>query len=81
MKVLFFAGLKDQLGQESLDWPLAKKTTLGELLELLKSQGPIWQQVLGQGSVLMAVNQQMARANTLLNDSDEVAFFPPVTGG
>jgi molybdopterin synthase sulfur carrier subunit len=81
MNILFFAGIKDQLGIDQLDWPISGETTVGTLLESLQQQDAQWQQVLGDKKVLVAVNQTMARLNTKISDADEVAFFPPVTGG
>jgi molybdopterin synthase sulfur carrier subunit len=81
MNILFFAGIKDQLGIDQLDWPIDGETTVGILLESLQQQDVQWQQVLGDKKVLVAVNQTMARLNTKISNDDEVAFFPPVTGG
>ena len=55
---------------------------LGALRKALVSRGGAWEQELGQArNVRMAVNQDMAAANAPLNPGDEIAFFPPVTGG
>lgn len=82
MKILFFGSLREQLGTGEIELPLAPGTNdVAELLEALKQLGPEWQQALCTGSLLCAVNQTMATQDTLLKDSDEVALFPPVTGG
>jgi molybdopterin synthase sulfur carrier subunit len=82
MKILFFGNLREQLGIGEIELPLAPGTNnIAELLETLKQRGPDWQQALSAGSLLYAVNQTMATQDTLLEDSDEVALFPPVTGG
>ncbi|MES9902271.1 MAG: MoaD/ThiS family protein, partial [Sedimenticola sp.] len=48
----------------------------------LQARGGIWQETFGADqTVMMAVNQEMADATIAVADGDEVAFFPPVTGG
>lgn len=82
MKILFFGNLREQLGIGEIEVPLAPGTNnIAELLEALKQRGSEWQQALSADSLLYAVNQTMATRDTLLEDSDEVALFPPVTGG
>lgn len=75
IKVLYFASLKELLGR-------------GE--ELVNDEGvstvaDIWQRVSEGASVsqqvLIAVNQEYATLETVVASGDEVAFFPPVTGG
>lgn len=80
VRVLYFAGLKEALGRagESLELP-AGVTTVGALRTLLIEQG---RAALGEARPLRcAVNQDMADASTPVRAGDEVAFFPPVTGG
>ena len=48
---------------------------------LVGEHGPLWEEVLGQDNIIRAVNQEVAEAGQVLRDGDEVAFFPPVTGG
>jgi molybdopterin synthase sulfur carrier subunit len=83
VKVLFFANLREQLGTgaETVDLPDSASTVAGLRLHLMR-RGGAWQQVLSDMKVVrVAVNQDMAAANAPLNPGDEVAFFPPVTGG
>jgi len=48
----------------------------------LRSRGGAWEaELAAEKPVRAAVNQDMAQADTVLADGDEVAFFPPVTGG
>ncbi len=55
---------------------------LNSLRELLRSRGGAWAEELADGRpVRAAVNQDMARGETPISDGDEIAFFPPVTGG
>lgn len=82
MKVLFFGSLREQLGTGELNTALPNGVkTIGQLLQSLQSQGDEWKLALGTGNVLFAVNQDMVDADTIISDSDEVALFPPVTGG
>jgi molybdopterin synthase sulfur carrier subunit len=83
IKVLFFANLREKVGTaaELVDIPDSASTVAGLRLYLMK-RGGAWQEVLSDMKVVrVAVNHDMAAANAPLNPGDEVAFFPPVTGG
>lgn len=81
--VLYFARLRESLGigSERIALP-AGEDTAAALLSLLRARGDAWARELAPGRPYrIAVNQDMARSETLLHDGDEVAIFPPVTGG
>jgi molybdopterin synthase sulfur carrier subunit len=87
VKVLYFASLREQLGRGSEEVELpAGASTLGALRALLIGRGGNWQTALAEGRpVRMAVNQDMvargAGQEVAIKDGDEIALFPPVTGG
>ncbi len=83
MQIIYFGRLREQLQSsgEKLEYS-AKSGSVRGLLEQLCQRGEPWASALdGRATVLVAVNQEMAGAETALADGDEVAFFPPVTGG
>jgi sulfur-carrier protein len=83
VKVLFFAALREQLGTggEEIELP-AGVGTVAALRSHLRSRGGAWQLALADGKLVRAaVNQDMVPPTTALKGGDEVAFFPPVTGG
>ncbi len=83
IEIRYFAYLRERLGteRELLD-PGPEVSTLGDLLAHLRGRGGPWAEALCEGEpVMMAVNQAMARPETPVGDGDEVALFPPVTGG
>ena len=83
VKVLYFAALREQLGSsgEEIELP-AGVGTVAALRGHLRSRGGAWQAALADGKLVrMAVNQDMVQPSAALNAGDEVAFFPPVTGG
>ena len=78
----FFASVRELVGtgQEVLE--VAAPLTVGEVRTLLIARGGNWEYALAQGRALrMAHNQLMCDADTVSAEGDEVAFFPPVTGG
>jgi molybdopterin synthase sulfur carrier subunit len=79
INVLFFARLKDQVGQSELllGAEFAGKTVT-ELQYALITKGMI---ALQDDSIRIALNQNFCAPDTVVNDGDEVAFMPPVTGG
>jgi molybdopterin synthase sulfur carrier subunit len=83
LKVLFFARIKEQLdcGLLELEWrdAVVDLDTLQE--QLCVEHGDKWREVLGQDNMIRAINQTVVDGNSPLQDGDEVAFFPPVTGG
>ena len=81
--VLYFARLRETLGRssETIALPAAVRDVEG-LRALLVARGGEWQQELAPTRpVRAAVNQAMAQGDTQIADGDEIAFFPPVTGG
>jgi molybdopterin synthase sulfur carrier subunit len=81
--VLFFAALRESLGTSRELVPIAgPNATVAMLLETLRARDAAWAQALAPGrNWRVAVNQQMASLATPLKAGDEVAIFPPVTGG
>ena len=83
VKVLFFASLREQLGTsaEEVELPV-NVSTVGGLRNYLMQRGAAWQGALAdKRNVRAAVNQDMVNPNAPIKAGDEVAFFPPVTGG
>jgi molybdopterin synthase sulfur carrier subunit len=83
IKVLFFARVREQLGCSLLElpWPVAGLDLAGLQERLCVERGDEWRDVLAQDNMIRAVNQIVVPGNCVLHDGDEVAFFPPVTGG
>ena len=83
IKVLYFARLREALGTGSEEIALPQSvSTLAGLRGLLLARGGAWSEELAATRrVRAAVNQTMADGDTAIADGDEVAFFPPVTGG
>ncbi|HET9663663.1 MAG TPA: molybdopterin converting factor subunit 1 [Burkholderiales bacterium] len=83
VKVLYFARLREALGTASEDLVLPPSvSTLEGLRAVLVSRGGTWSEELAASRrVRVAINQAMADEDSSISDGDEVAFFPPVTGG
>lgn len=81
MKVLFFAKLREQLGTSALELDLADCTVAEVKAALIAEGGEPWREALEQDNLICAVNQRVADGNHPVAANDEVAFFPPVTGG
>ena len=81
--LLYFAGLRESLSCSREQVPLASASaTVSNVIEQLRSRGEHWAEAFAPGrNFRVAVNQQMADAATPVKPGDEVAFFPPVTGG
>ena len=80
IKVRFFAQLREQLNIDGLEIS-EQYSTVGELRDALQRRSALWQEQLASDKTLVAVNQTIRDDNADLNVGDEVAFFPPVTGG
>ena len=80
VNVLFFASLREALGVGQVSYQLDRSVSAAGLLEQLQAQGAEWQKALS-GQLLCSVNQDIVPLDTVISDGDEVAFFPPVTGG
>lgn len=83
VKVLYFARLRESLGKDSEQIALPGEVRdLEGLRAMLVARGGVWERALAPGkAVRAAVNQVMAVGDMPVADGDEVAFFPPVTGG
>ncbi len=83
LRLVFFAKLREDLGTaaEELTLP-GDVSTVAALRAHLLARGGAWATALAQGRALrVAVNHEMAEPTTPVRAGDEVAFFPPVTGG
>jgi molybdopterin synthase sulfur carrier subunit len=83
IRIRYFASLRERLGTGAEDIESSgRPTTVAAITARLRGRGGVWSEALGEDvTILAAVNQEMAQPDTRVADGDEVAFFPPVTGG
>lgn len=82
IKLLFFARLREDLNadEETLSLP-SHVTSVSALRDLLCERGDAWHTALNMQGLFIAVNQKVVAWDTPINGDEEIAFFPPVTGG
>jgi len=82
LRILYFAAVRERLGRsaEELALPTGVSDVAG-LIRHLGQRGGEWEALVRIRNLRCAVNQQMVPFDWPLADGDELAFFPPVTGG
>ena len=83
LRIVFFARVKEELGCSGLELHYSEScNTVGALKEqLCQRESGSWREILSEDNLICAVNHTVANDTVVIADSDEVAFYPPVTGG
>lgn len=83
LKVLYFARLREALGTSAEEIALPEGVSnVAGLMIWLAGRGGVWhQEFAGCRLVRAAVNQELVQDTAMIKPGDEIAFFPPVTGG
>lgn len=83
MIIKYFSWIKEHIGksEENLDLPV-DVTTINELIDYLNNLNDQYKIAFAKRDLIkIAVNKTYSSVNTKISQNDEVAFFPPVTGG
>ncbi len=83
LRILYFAWLRERIGTGAEEITLPEDVaTVGALIDWLRARSPGHEAAFATGRVIRcAVNQEFSEPATAITAGDEVAFFPPVTGG
>jgi sulfur-carrier protein len=83
LRILYFAWLRERVGQAEEELLLPQGIeTLGDLIAWLRTRHAGYEAAFAEPRLVRAaVNQEFARPEAAISDGDEVAFFPPITGG
>ncbi|WP_220815763.1 MoaD/ThiS family protein [Pseudomonas paralcaligenes] len=81
LDIYYFAGYRERLGvdRERVAWQ-PELASVGQLRQWLVARGGAWSE-LAASNLMCARNQELCGLEQALCDGDEIAFFPPVTGG
>ena len=82
VRLRFFASLRETLGvgDEQLELP-NNVSDIATLTGLLQNRGETWKNALSDPRLHVAINQEIVKRDAPVVDGDEIAWFPPVTGG
>ena len=83
LKILYFASIREKVGKDAEDVDIPEGiSTIAGLRSHLRARGCAWAEALADGKLLRsALNQEMVQPAAAIKAGDEIAFFPPVTGG
>ena len=79
--VKFFASLKIIAEKEEEQIEVQSSISMDQLSDIISKTSPKMGDIIRDNKIMISVNQEMADADTIIHDGDEVAFFPPVPGG
>ncbi len=79
--VKLFAGFRERAKKEKLEIDVTNETTLNDVITTLKDEIPELKEFLDSGTAVIALNQEVVGLETKVKDDDEIAIFPPVSGG
>ena len=80
--VVFFASIREELGINELNIDISDDMKLSQVVDTLSREGAgNWKSVLLAENVRIAVNHELVNDDVWVNNGDEIAFFPPVSGG
>lgn len=83
LRILYFASLRERMGRSEEDLTASSQVaTVADLIHHLQTRDPAGAAAFAQPHLVRAaVNQEFAHPQATIRDGDEIAFFPPVTGG
>ena len=77
----YFASLRDIAEKEEDSLDIENPITIDQLSDIISKTAPKMGDIIREKKVMISVNQEMASADTIIHDGDEVAFLPPFSGG
>ena len=81
IKVKYFASLKAIAEKEEEQIEVQSSISIDQLSDLISKTSPKMADIIRDNKIMISVNQEMADADTVIHDGDEVAFLPPFSGG
>ncbi|MEY8204253.1 MAG: molybdopterin converting factor subunit 1 [Bermanella sp.] len=81
INIVFFAQLREQLKSDGLTLTIATPCTVADVQQAVLKKHPQWRDFLANPALMCALNQDIVPLDAQVLDGNEVAFFPPVTGG
>ncbi len=79
--IKFFAVLRKLTGREDILLPIRQPATLKEIFNQIEIEIPQIRTIVKEGRALVAINQEMATEDSMVQDGDEIAMLPPFAGG
>ena len=81
IKVKYFASLKAIAEKEEEQIEVQSSISIDQLSDIISKTSPKMADIIRDNKIMISVNQEMADADTVIHDGDEVAFLPPFSGG
>ena len=79
--IKYFASLRDIAKKEEDSLDIKNPITIDQLSDIISKTTPKMGAIIRKKKVMISVNEEMASADTIIHDGDEVAFLPPFSGG
>ena len=79
--IKYFASLRAIAEKEEDSLDIENPITIDQLSDVISKTAPKMGAIIREKKVMISVNQEMASADTIIHDGDEVAFLPPFSGG
>ena len=79
--IKFFAQLREEVGVDKIEMDIVEATTIDDVRQILIEKGEHWRSAFQDRQLLCALNHTVVGLQAMVNTGDELAFFPPVTGG